>query len=70
MDDVIDELIEEVIVDAYGEAEQLWSFRQGFEDRARLPFGGRVIGVDIEVMAVDFDGDDRRGLVAACRRAA
>ena len=30
MGDAIDELIEEVIVDAYGEAEQLWSFRQAF----------------------------------------
>ncbi|HKN50478.1 MAG TPA: hypothetical protein VJ010_09660 [Actinomycetota bacterium] len=37
MGDAIDELIEEVIVDAQGEAEQLWSFRQAFEDRARLP---------------------------------
>jgi hypothetical protein len=67
MGDAIHELIEELIVDAYGEHEQLWSSRQAFEDRARLPFPDRVIGVDIEVMAVDFDSDDRRGLVAACR---
>ena len=61
MGDAVDELIEEIIADASGEHEQLWSFRQAFGDRARLPFRGRVIGADIEVMAVDFDGDDRRG---------
>ncbi len=69
MRDSIDDLIEEVIVDAYGDSEHLWSFRQAFEDRARLPFRARVIGVDVEVTAVDFDGDERRGLAAVCRRA-
>ncbi|MGQ0744859.1 MAG: calcium-binding protein [Acidimicrobiales bacterium] len=69
MGDPIDELIEEIIVDAYGEHEQLWSFRQVFEDEARFPFRGRVVGVEVEVASVDFDGDERRGLIAVCRRA-
>lgn len=68
MGDPIDDLIEEIIVDAYGEHEQLWSFRQVFEDDARFPFRGRVVGVDVEVASVYFDGDERRGLVAVCRR--
>jgi hypothetical protein len=38
MGDAVDDLIEEIIVDAYGEHEQLWSFRQVFEDNARFPF--------------------------------
>lgn len=69
MGDQIDELIEEIIVDAYGEHEQLGSFRQVFEDEARFPFRGRVVGVEVEVRLVDFDGDERRGLIAVCRRA-
>lgn len=69
MGDRIDELIDEVLVDAYGEDEHLWSFRQAFEDHARLPFTGQVVGVDVEVLEVDYDGDERRGLVARCRRA-
>lgn len=69
MRDRIDDLIEEIIVDAYGEHEQLWSFRQVFEDEARFPFHGRVVGVEVEVRSVDFDGDERRGLIAVCRRA-
>jgi len=69
MADRIDELIDEVLVDAYGEDEQLWSFRQAFEDNARLPFAGQVVGVGVEVLEVDYHGDERRGLVARCRRA-
>jgi hypothetical protein len=69
MGDAIDALIEEVVVDAFGESEQLWSFRQAFEDSARFPFPGRVVGAEVAVTSVDFDGDERRGLVALCRRA-
>ena len=69
MGDAIDELIEEIVVDAYGEHEQLWSFHQAFESDVRFPFRGRVVGVEVEVTAVDFDGDERRGLLAMCRRA-
>lgn len=69
MGDAIDELIEEIVIDAYGDYEQLWSFRQSFEDDARFPFRGQVVGVDVDISAVDFDGDERRGLVAVCRRA-
>ena len=69
MGDRIDDLIEEIIVDAYGAPEQLWSFRQVFEDEARFPFRGRVVGVEVKVLSVDFDGSERRGLIALCRRA-
>ncbi len=47
MGDSIDDLIEEVIVDAYGPDEQLWAFRQAFEDTAHFPFSGQVVGVDV-----------------------
>lgn len=68
MGDAIDELIEEILVDAYGEFEQRSSFCQAFENGARFPFGGRVVGVDVEVTAVEFGGDERRGLAATWRR--
>lgn len=68
MGDAIDELIEGILVDAYGEYEQLASFCRAFEELARFPFGGRVVGVDVKVTAVKFDGDIRRGLVAVCQR--
>jgi len=33
----LDKLIEEITVDAYGDDEQLWAFRQAFEDDVSLP---------------------------------
>ena len=68
MGDDIDALIEDVIVDAYNEHEQLWSFRQAFEDNARFPFRATVGGAEATVTEVDFKGDERRGLTATCRR--
>ncbi|TVR20853.1 MAG: hypothetical protein EA389_15845 [Ilumatobacter sp.] len=69
MGDVIDALIDDVTVDAYDEYEQLWSFRQAFDDMARFPFRATVVGAEVTVTGVDFDGDERRGLVARCQRA-
>ena len=33
----LDKMIEEITVDAYGDNEQLWAFRQVFEDNVILP---------------------------------
>lgn len=68
MADDIDAVVEEVIVDAYGDDEQLWAFRQSFEDEATFPFPGHVVGTAVDVVNIDYDGDERRGLVAVCRR--
>lgn len=68
MGDDIDAVVEEVIVDAYGDDEQLWAFRQFFEDEATFPFPGDVVGAAVDVVDIDYDGDERRGLVAVCRR--
>jgi hypothetical protein len=63
----IDELIEQITVDAFGD-EGYWSFRQAFEDHVRFPVPGSVLGVEVSVTAVDFDGDERRGLTAIATR--
>ncbi|MGH7752772.1 MAG: hypothetical protein ACREN5_08145, partial [Gemmatimonadales bacterium] len=68
MGDDLDDLIEEVIVDAYGEDEQLSAFRQAFEEDGRFPFPATVVGAAIDVTTVDYEGDERRGLLALCRR--
>ncbi len=64
----LDELIEEITIDAYGDDEQLWAFRQAFEDEVVLPADGFIIGEPVSVIAVDYDGNERRGLTARCRR--
>jgi hypothetical protein len=40
----LDALIEEITVDANGEDEQLWAFRQVFEDEVGVPCDGFVYG--------------------------
>jgi len=66
--EAFDRLLEEITVDAYGYDEQLWAFRQAFEDDVALPADGFVIGEPVSVIAVDYDGNERRGLTANCRR--
>lgn len=63
----LDELIDAITTDAYGEDEQLWAFCQAIEDDAGLPSGVFVVGAPVEVTAVDYDGNTRRGVVAVCR---
>lgn len=66
--ETLDRLIEEITVDAYGDDEQLWAFRQAFEDDVALPVDGFVIGEPVTVIEIDYDGNERRGLTARCRR--
>ena len=65
----LDELIEEITMDADGEGEQLWAFRQAFEDNISLPGEGWVVGEPVQVTAFDFDGNEARGLTAKVRGA-
>jgi len=65
----IDALIEEILVDAYGEDEQLWAFLQAFEDNIMLPADAYVIGEPVSVTKIDYDGNTRCGLTAVCRKA-
>ncbi len=64
----LDELLEKITVDADGDDEQLWALRQAFEDDVMLPADGFVIGEPVSVTEIDYDGNERRGLTARCRR--
>lgn len=63
----LDDLIEQITVDAYGD-EGYWSFRQAFEDHIQFPVTASVIGVEVTVSEIDFDGDERRGLTSSAER--
>jgi hypothetical protein len=65
----LDELIDQITTDANGEDEQLWAFRQTFEDDVAVPCEATVIGEPVQVLKFDYDGNARRGLTAVCRRA-
>jgi hypothetical protein len=64
----LDELIGKITADAYGDDEKLWALRQAFEDEVTLPSDGFVIGEPVSVTEIDYDGNERRGLTARCRR--
>lgn len=64
----LDRLIEEITLDAYGGDEQLWAFRQAFADSIAVPCDGFVIGEPVSVVTFDYDGNERHGLTALCRR--
>ena len=61
-------LLEEILVDAYGEDEQLWAFRQVIEDEVPLPVDAFVLGEPVSIVEIAYDGNERRGLTARCRR--
>src|SRR4030042_291865 len=62
----LDRLIDEILVDAYGDDEQLWAFRQAFEDHVAMPAEAFVVGEPVTVMRIDYDGNERRGVTAGC----
>jgi len=67
--EALDRMIVEIAGDVDSDDEQLRAFRQAFEDNVAMPVRGYVIGEPVLVVAVDYDGNQRRGLTARCRRA-
>jgi tetratricopeptide (TPR) repeat protein len=60
-------LLEAILVDAHGPDEQLWAFRQAFEN-VELPAEALVIGERVSLVGVEYNGNERRGLEARCLR--
>jgi hypothetical protein len=59
-------MIEEAIVDAYGEAEQAIGFLTMLEEHLRMPFQTEVLGVEVTVRRVDVT--EANEIVAVCQR--
>ncbi len=64
----LDSLIAELTIDCYGEHEALSAFENAFDQDARFPLRGSVVGEDVEVLSVAVN-DGRRELIATCTRA-
>ena len=62
----LEELVEEALVDAYGESEQVTGFYTMMENDLRLPFETEILGMTVIVEGIDVTEDDQ--LVAVCRR--
>ena len=62
----LEALIEEAIVDAYGEDEQKVGLLTMIQEHLSLPFSVNILGVEAVVEKVDMTRDGR--IVAVCRR--
>ena len=62
----LDRLIDEIIVDAYDEDEQLMGFENAFDEEATFPCPGTVVGEEVEVLSVSVK-NHRRELIATCK---
>jgi hypothetical protein len=63
----LEAMIEEVTVDAYGQAEQVtaWWFT-ALENHLALPFHTKIVGAGVTVTKLDIQDDDE--IVAVCTR--
>ena len=61
-----EELVEEALIDAYGEPEQRTAFLTMLEEHLACPFTTEVLGQPVQVERVDLDESDE--IVAICRR--
>lgn len=52
-------MIEEAIVDAYGESEQIVGFYTMLEDNLTLPFKTEMLGVEVTVERIDLTDDEQ-----------
>ena len=62
----LDALIEEAIIDAYGESEQRVGFLTMLEEHLAVPFATEILGTAVRVERVDLN--DVEEIVAICRR--
>lgn len=60
----LDQLIEEAVVDAYTDDEQLMGFFAMIEEHLAVPFKTRILRQEVSVTGVELTDDDH--IVAAC----
>jgi hypothetical protein len=63
---MLDEMIEEATVDAYGSSEQVTGFHAMLDAHLAVPFKTKVLDVEVTVTRVDITSDER--IVAVCVR--
>lgn len=62
----LDELVEEAIIDAYGESEQRVGLLGMLQEHLAVPFSAEILGSSVRVERVDLNDAD--AIIAICRR--
>jgi len=60
------EMIEEALVDAYGESEEIGGFYAAIEEHLEMPFETTLLGIPVTVKRIDLT--ERDEIVAVCSR--
>ena len=63
---ILDQMIEEAIVDAYGDSEQTTGFYTMIDDNLVVPFETEILGIKVTVDRIDMTDEDQ--IVAVCSR--
>lgn len=66
-DPELDNLIDEITIDAHDQDEQLMGFENAFDEDANFPCPGTVIGQKVKVLSVSR-ANNRQELIATCQR--
>jgi hypothetical protein len=64
----LDAIIDELTAEAHSGDEQIWNFQQALQKHVSLPCDGFVIGEPVKLVSFNYDGNQRRGVTATCRR--
>jgi hypothetical protein len=64
----LDAIIDELTAEAHSDDERIWNFQQAFQKHVSLPCDGFVIGEPVKLVSFHYDGNQRRGMTATCRR--
>lgn len=62
------EIIDELTAEARSDDERIWNFQQALQKHVSLPCDGFVIGEPVKLVSINYDGNQRRGVTATCRR--
>jgi len=62
----IDDLLEDMTVDAHGDIEHLTAMHRVIEEDMGLPINVFVVGTPMSLVGISYDGQTRRGLIAQC----
>jgi hypothetical protein len=60
----LDRMIDEAVIDSYGESEQIAGFYTMLEDNLAVPFVTEILGVKVSVERIDMADDEH--IVAVC----
>ena len=64
----LDEIIDELTAEARSDEERICNFQRALQMHVSLPCDGFVIGEPVKLVSFNYDGNQRRGVTATCRR--